>query len=299
VAFLTLVQPVQEPVSLPWMKNYLRLDATLTADDELISSLIRAAREWAENFCERAFVFQTKRLLMDFFPGYVDFKLAGQRVSSPFVSGSNAILVGIRYAIALPWPQVRSIVEFLYQDQNGASQSFTVLNSNSDPTDDDLDPNFYCIQDLDSQPARLMPLFGQMWPVARVVANAVQVDYVTGYWGSIPVSVVNGSAELTSSFIFLPRDVGAAIAIPGAAPGTAGSVLNTTIAAVNSEGAATLAANAGATIATTTDFGVLPHSIRSAITLLVSHWYENRDPDQQDIPFAVKALLYPYRDLRL
>lgn len=283
MALLTLVQPTQEPVELTWMKNFLRLDSGYQ-DDALISALITAAREWAENFCERAFVFQTKRLLMDFFPGYVDFKLAGQRVSSPFVSGSNAILVGIRYAIALPWPQVRSIVDFQYLDQNGAQQEM----------EEDVD----YIQDLDSQPARLMPPFGSMWPVARVVANAVQVDYVTGFWGSIPVAMTEGSAALTSSFGFLPRDVGAAITIPGA--GAAGAPLVTTIAAVDDDGNATLSAAAATAVASgTTNFGVLPKSVVHAIVLLVSHWYENRDPDQEDIPFAVKALLYPYRDLRL
>jgi hypothetical protein len=180
MAFLTLVQPTQEPVAVPWMKKYLRLDAGFTMDDEMIAGLITAAREWCESFCERAWVFQTKRLLMDFFPGYVDFKLAGQRVSSPFVSGSNAILVGIRYAIALPWPQARSVELFQYLDQNGDTQ--------------EMEEGTDFIQDLDSQPARLMPLFGAMWPVARVVANAVQVDYVTGYWGSIPVQMTAGSA---------------------------------------------------------------------------------------------------------
>ncbi|WP_420239256.1 hypothetical protein ACOBR2_06665 [Telmatobacter bradus] len=171
MAFFTLVQPTQEPVALREMQNYLRLDPGETADAVLISSMITASREWCEAYCERAFVFQTKRLLMDFFPGYVDFKLAGQRVSSPFVSGSNAVLVGIRYAIALPWPQVRQIVNFTYQDENGNAQAFTPVSS----SENDLDANLYCIQDLDSQPARLMPLFGSMWPVARVVANAVQV----------------------------------------------------------------------------------------------------------------------------
>ncbi len=170
MAFLTLIQPAQEPVSLAQMKQYLRLDSGFTDDDALIASLITAAREWCEAYCERAFVFQVKRLLMDFFPGYVDFKMAGQRVSSPFVSGSNAVLVGIRYAIALPWPQARQIVNFTYQDQNGALQTFAPVNY---------------VQDLDSQPARLMPLFGAMWPVARVVANAVTVDYLTGYYGAI------------------------------------------------------------------------------------------------------------------
>jgi hypothetical protein len=285
MALLTTVQPAEEPVSLAWMKNYLRLDSGFTMDDGMISGLITAAREWCESFCERAWVFQTKRLLMDFFPGYVDFKLAGQRVSSPFVSGSNAILVGIRYAIALPWPQARSIALFQYLDQNGETQ---VMVEGTD-----------FVQDLDSQPARLTPLFGAMWPVARVVANAVQVDYVTGYFGTVPVQMTDGSPIVTSSFSFLPRDVGSLISIPNALTGN--KALSTSILSVDVNGIATLAASATQNSgAQTTSFGTLPHSIIHAIALLVSYWYENRDPSQmEDVPFAVKALLYPYRDLRL
>src|SRR5581483_698888 len=78
-----------------------------------------AARIWCEVYTQRRFVKQTWRLLMDFFPGYIDLKLAGQKVSSPFVSGSNAVLVGIRYAILLPYPPVASLVSFTYQDANG------------------------------------------------------------------------------------------------------------------------------------------------------------------------------------
>jgi len=289
MAFLTLVQPAQEPVTAAQLVNFGRLSSNLaTADAALIASLITAAREWCESYCERAFVFQTKRLEMDFFPGYVDFKLAGQRVSSPFVSGANAVLVGIRYAIALPWPQARQVVNFTYIDPNGNLQTMELGES--------------YLADLDSQPARITPnvTTGQMWPVARVQPNAVTVDYLTGYWGSIPVSMTNGSAVLTSTFIFLPRDVGAAISIPAAVAGSPATALATTIASVDVNGVATLAVAATAsTGAQTTSFGVMPMSVQLAIMLLALQWYENRIPDMNDIPLGVKALLYPYRDLRL
>jgi hypothetical protein len=282
VALLTIAPPALEPVTTAQLISYGHIDAN--EDASLLAMLISAAREWAEAFCERAFVFQTKRLLMDFFPGYVDFKMAGQRVSSPFVSGSNAVLVGIRYAVALPWPIARSVVNFQYQDENGNIQ---VMAAGTD-----------FIVDLDSQPARLMPLFGQMWPVARVVANAVQVDYVTGYSGPIMVSVTAGSAVLTSSAGFLQRDVGAPISIPKAADGVAPFV--TSILSVDANGVATLAAMAphSASLVTTT-FGTIPMSVQLAILALAATWYEKRVPDNNDVPFGVKALLYPYRDLRL
>lgn len=282
MALLTLVPPASEPVTVAQLNSYGHIDSS--ENDSLLQMLITAAREWCEAYCERAFVFQTKRLLMDFFPGYVDFKMAGQRVSSPFVSGANAVLVGIRYAVALPWPIARQIILFQYQDENGAPR---VLVAGTD-----------YIQDLDSEPARLMPPFGAMWPVARVVANAVQVDYITGYAGNIAVGTTAASAVISSSIPFLQRDVGASITIPGA--NADGTPLLTTIFSVNPSGVATLAVNAGKAVAgATVSFGVLPMSIQLAILALAQYWYEKRVPDGNDIPMSVKALLYPYRDLRL
>jgi hypothetical protein len=284
MAFLTLVPPATEPVSLSDLKLYARISET--ADDLYLGSLITAARDWCETFCERAFVFQTKRLLMDFFPGYIDFKLAGQRVSSPFVSGSNAVLVGIRYAIVLPWPIVRQIVNFTYQDENGDVATLT--------------PGTDCIIDLDSQPARMMPLFGQMWPVARVVSNAVLVDYVTGFGGDITVSTTANSAVLGGWDNFLPRDVGAPICIPGAGASVNGSAttLVTTIASVAANGVATLAVNASAATTATVFFGAVPAMVLTAIKALATFWHENRIPDAS-VPEGIKAMLYPYRDQRL
>jgi hypothetical protein len=287
MALLTIVQPVQEPVSLAQFKSYARIGTT--ADDELCTELITAARAWCENFMERSILFQTKRLLLDFFPGYVDFKMTGQKVSSPFVSGANAVLVGIRYAIVLPFPQVREIVDFVYQDQNGNNQTMVEAVSYN--------------ADLDSQPARLTPPFGNMWPVARVVPNAVQVDYVTGSQGPITVSLTAGSAAVTSNFTFLPRDVGTVLTIPGAGPAVGGQPgpLTTSIAAVDGNGDATLAVAASASVANTSVwFDGMPQMrmIKNAIKALAHYWYENKIPDTAQIPDGVKAMLSPFRDLR-
>jgi hypothetical protein len=172
MGLLTIVEPVLEPVTLTEACDFLRVAEG--SDDAVIQSLIVAARRWCEAYTQRRFITQTLRLLMDFFPGYIDMKVAGEKVSSPFVSGANAVLVGIRYAIMLPCPPVTSIVQFTYQDANGNPVTM-------------VDGTNY-IKDLSSQPARLMPPFGQMWPVARVIANAVQVDYVCGY-GADPATV--------------------------------------------------------------------------------------------------------------
>ncbi len=287
MALLTIVQPALEPVSLADIKAYGRVSTT--ADDALLTSLISAAREWSEIFCERRFIFRTQRLQMDFFPGYIDFKLAGQKVSSPFVSGSNAVLVGIRYAILLPYPIVRQIVALRYLAADGTQKTLT--------------PGVDYLVDLDSQPARLTPNVqsGAMWPVALVTTNAVQVDYVTGSSGPITVGMTAASAVIASTFNFLQRDVGTILTIPGAGPavnGVAGT-LTASIASVDANGHATLATAAGTTVANVAiTWGNVPEIVKTAIKALALYWYENRLPDTEQVPKGVKAMLYPHRDLR-
>lgn len=294
MALINVVPPAVEPVSLAELKEFLRVDSGDTSNDAVISSLAIAARSWAEVYTQRRFITQTWQLSMDFFPGYIDTKLAGQKVSAPFVAGPNAILVGIRYAMVLPFPPIQTIETFTYQNANGQVTSMStgpstiasVTNSigqpiqittaaphglltggsvtiagndslltwlNGETTEDItiLSPTTFLLNgtvgdgtsiagggtvtgynyvlDLLSQPARLMPVFGQMWPVARVVANAVQIEYVCGY----------GDDETT-----------------------------------------------------------IPEGIKTGIKLLTNYWYENRVPDESNIPMAVKAVLGPYRDLR-
>ena len=95
------------------LKDMLRMDQGDASQDDVLTTLEVAARAWCETLTQRRFVQQTWALMMDFFPGYIDMNLAGQKVSSPFVSGSNAVLVGIRYAILLPYPPVQSLVAFV------------------------------------------------------------------------------------------------------------------------------------------------------------------------------------------
>lgn len=287
MALLTLVPPASEPVTLAQVKQYARVD--YDTDDALWLSLITAARNWCEVYCQRRFMMQTMRLLMDYFPGYIDYKLAGQKVSSPFVSGANAVLVGIRYAIIPPYPRVRAIVNFQYQDANGAVQQMTVGGNSGQYA-----------KDLSSQPARLTPPFGQMWPVARVIPNAVQIDYVTGYGGQVSgIGMVINTKVITGA-TFQQDYMGLALCVKGA--GTGGAVLNTTIAAVDVNGNATTADAAVATV-TGADAWLgdpIPTDIQVAIMRLAAYYDINRNlsPDEKFIN-SVKRMLAPFRDLRL
>lgn len=285
MALVTIIEPQSEPVDLPTMKQYLRLDSGFTDDDTLINGLIQGARRWAEVFTRRRFIYQTIRLEMDFFPGYIDANVVGgaSHYAATFASGANLVLAGIRYAVQMPLPPVHHIAAFKYVDQNGTSQ--------------DVVAGTQYVADLDSNPARLMPPFGQFWPVAQVIPNAVRIDFVAGYGANITVGVTSGSPNLTG-YTFVPEDIGSPITIKGA--GASGADLVGTIIAVDNSGNGTLSANAALTQANVPSYlgKPVPPMVGIGIMLLVSYWYEQRFPDEQNIPSAVRAVFSPYRDLR-
>ena len=293
--------PTVEPVSLEELKEFLRVDAGDTSQDGTIQGLAVAGRYHAETFTKRRFVKQGWALFMDFFPGYIDLKLAGAKVSSPFVSGSNAVLVGIRYAIVLPFPPHRSILTCL----STRTPTATLTTMHEWERVCLLRRGTGNVSDLKSQPARLTPPFGQMWPGARVVVNAIEVDFTTGYAEPIVVNTSANSPTLViggspPGYTLTPADVGRPIYIPGAGPG--GLTLSTIIQSLAGEDAvlrdqATTAVN-GKT-ALLVNRGIPGHweLIRTAIKMWTAGKYYQRMPDA-DVQANVEALLYPARDLR-
>jgi hypothetical protein len=281
-----LTPPAVEPVSLAELKEFLRVDAGDTSQDGTIAALATEARGWAEAFTWRRFVQQTWRVQLDFFPGYYA-KVTGQPGSSAILSGP-ALLAGIRFAIVLFYPPVQSIVAFQYENANGI---VTVLNPATD-----------YLQDLQSNPARLTPPFSQMWPVARVVLNAVQIDYTVGYAIPLLVSSNNNPRVITSNYLFQASDVGRPISILGA--GANGGTLNTVVSMIGSppgtilrdpvqtgiqEAPALLVNNPNCNPA---HWGM----IKSAILLRTEGFW--RRQQLQDFMPRVKDVLTPVRDLR-
>lgn len=70
------------------------------------------------------------------------------------------------WVITLERPPVTSVTSLQYVDADGATQT--------------LDPSMYLV-DLHSEPARITPAYGEVWPCARCQMNAVTVTYVAGY----------------------------------------------------------------------------------------------------------------------
>lgn len=69
-------------------------------------------------------------------------------------------------AIQLDRPPVQSVTHIKYYDEDGVQQT--------------LSPSLYYL-DAESEPCWVVPAAGTSWPGTDVRANAVEVEYVTGY----------------------------------------------------------------------------------------------------------------------
>jgi uncharacterized phiE125 gp8 family phage protein len=63
-----ITAPVELPVSLPEVKNFLKIEDSVTEDDALIVALMRAAAAQAESYLNRKLITQTWELKLDRFP---------------------------------------------------------------------------------------------------------------------------------------------------------------------------------------------------------------------------------------
>lgn len=132
-----ITPPATEPLDLAEVHLHLRED--LPDQDALITSLIAAAREYAEVFQKRALVTQTLELTLDGFP---------------------------TWPISLPKPPLQSVSSVKYIDLNGVEQT--------------LAASAYQVVST-SEPAIIVPAFGEIWPQVRVQPGSVAIRYIAGY----------------------------------------------------------------------------------------------------------------------
>lgn len=105
MGLIRLTDPVDEPVTLAEAKLWVREETS--DNDDLITSLIKVARENAENYCNRAIPQASFKLTLDQFPPQ----------------------------IKLPMPRVASITNIYYRDVEGTltlldSAGYTLDNAN-------------------------------------------------------------------------------------------------------------------------------------------------------------------------
>lgn len=154
-----ITPPAAEPVSLAEAKLHLRVD--FDEDDALIQALISAARQTAEMLTQRQLVTARWRMVLDSFPSC---GLMGVPAGQTFTLPGHAILI--------PKSPMQSVLEIRYLDMAGVSQVM---------------PSAHYTVDKACEPARITPVFGQIWPVALPQIGAVSVSFDAGYGSAADV----------------------------------------------------------------------------------------------------------------
>ncbi len=145
--------PAEEPVTLIEAKLHLRVD--FDDDDTLIASLITAARQAAETLTGRQLITARWKQVLDCFPGP---SLMGVPAGQAFTLPGHAIL--------LAKAPVQSVISINYLDMGSVSQTMPVSNYTVDSA---------------CEPARITPVFGQIWPICLPQIGAVSVTFDAGY----------------------------------------------------------------------------------------------------------------------
>lgn len=134
-------QPVVEPIALNEAKLHLRIDAN--AEDEYVTSLIQAARQWCEGYEGQAYMMRTIKVYLDsfaeislpFFPlvsvssiQYVDSDGNTQTLSSSYYTVDTDSTPGRVYlAYNQTWPTIRDVKKAVTITCNvGYATTFTV-----------------------------------------------------------------------------------------------------------------------------------------------------------------------------
>jgi gp6-like head-tail connector protein len=159
--------PSQELISLTLAKNFCRVFNT--DDDALFSVLITAAREAVEEFCSRKFAIQSLLQVMDAFPYYTDTCMSQAAYPPSYYAMPMYSTTMWNYSqmIKLFYPPCIEVQGIDYTDPSGINHTLM------------QDVDF--LLDNISEPSRIFPMPGSMWPPCFYVPNAVRIRYTAGY----------------------------------------------------------------------------------------------------------------------
>ena len=162
--FRVTTEPTEEPITLIEAKLAARIDAS--ADDDLVTRLIIAARERAEQITGAALARKTITVLLPAWPAEGD--------------------------VVLPRPPLATISSVKYIDADGALQTIDSAN--------------YVTSAGDHTRARLLPVYDYEWPDTRDVYNAVQIVYTTGYTQALCPASVKMYVAATVAAMYAQRE---------------------------------------------------------------------------------------------
>lgn len=272
-------EPSVEPLSLAEAKLHLRVD--ITDDDALISALITSVRQYAETITRRAFIQQTWQYVIDSFPG-------------PTLTG-------------VPWGKTFTLPAHAIEIEKSRVQQVTAINYLDMSGNPQVMPATQYIVDYSSEPCRITPVFGQIWPIPMPQIGAVNVQFVAGY--AVPVTFSGNTMAVQGAWkTYAVRDAVQLSNVGGLLPAGLSPNTNYFIQSVVSPGVYTLSATAGGPAIALSDagsgmslIGAVPEGIKSWMKIRMTSLYEYRGdiviPERGKVePLAyVDRLLDPYR----
>lgn len=251
-----ITPPSAEPLTLDEAKLHLRVD--INDDDTLIGALIAAARDYAEGETHKQMVSARWKQVLDSFPGP---SLIGIPYGRPFTLPGHAI-----YLQRAP---VIRVVSIQYLDMAGTVQTM--------PESD------YTV-DYTSEPVRITPVFGKIWPIPLPQIGAVWVNFDAGFAAPIKVDAATGTIGAPG---WSALDVGAAVRLSnggGVLPAPLAPMTDYFVHSVVSEGVYTLSATLGGDQIALSDagsgqsfIGVVPEGLKAWLKIRLSTLYENRE----------------------
>ncbi len=186
MALSLVTAPASEPLTLAQAKLHCKAGDD---DDELIDTLITAARELVESHTHRCLITQTWDDKRDAFPNYGHWRTDWRPEHDD------------RGAIWLPGPPLQTVTSVTYLDPGGVTQTWS--------------PSFYLVdapQGPKARQGRLEPVFAQFYPVTRRQANAVTVRFVAGYGAAAAVPAgLKAAMKLLIGNWWLNREAGAIV----------------------------------------------------------------------------------------
>lgn len=277
---ILLQRPIGEPVSLNFVKTFVR--ETSTVQDSVLRLLIGAARAAAESRTRQQCLHARYRLVIDKFP------MAGIGTPLPFIELVN----DPGFSVRLPHSPLVDVVQVQYLDMSGATET--------------VDPSLYTVNKA-LTPGIVALQFGKVWPIPLPQIAAVWIDYDAGY--ASPFAVVDQAAGSIRVNGPVTWKVGDTVSFYNAGAGALPAPLaedTPYLVASAASGVYTFTDMSGNAIAFTgagsdqNFIGVVPAGIRQWICLRVGSMYENREEvailnrgKVEELPF-VDSLLWPY-----
>ena len=255
--------PTANPIDLAEAKLYLRI--TFPDGDAVIMGLIGSVLDYAQTITRKQIVAARWKQVLDSFPGqYVTSAPYGKAYTRP----GNAIY--------LERGPVQQVVSIQYLDTQGAIQTV---------------PTSTYVVDYTSDPVRITPVFGQIWPIPVPQIGAVWVLFDAGY--AAPLTAIGNNITVQG---WVPLTVGNVIRLSnsgGALPSPLADKTDYFIQSVVSAGVYTLSATLGGSVITLTGpgtgtsfLGTIPDGLKSWMKLRIASFDKNREELNEGQPLT-------------